>query len=660
MLANLDFFTFYSFLFVFCLKKIGLELRVVVLGRRKLLKEVKSVFNSPFFKDRVTFLQGSALNHHDLTRAQVARAQGVFILSCRSNTDDERNVLRVWAITNYSPSVPIYVYIYNSYYAQYIDNFVTSRICVHDLKQTILACNALHKGISTLITNLITPAIPLERYPSQWQVQYGDGTNNQIVELETRSFYIGLSFKEVAAFLFEVSNIILFAVRTITLNGSEHVLINPAEKYKLSGLENLICIAQNLEEIDKVNKMSEKEFQKVFSGKFQSYEHASNIIPLSPPPFLYEKKNHNSSNYDVMEPITFITTEGLVRAQPLNSYHGTKVPLCFIKLKPFATFQDVLLKQTRLSGHIVVFANTWELFWFFCTLRSIHIPISEQRPILIFTRNLPTKEEFKLLSVFPSFFILQGNFKQRHDLLMAQIHLAHSVVIFSSESTHPDSDGTDRSEFMDLDAIMLCHLIKKIINEMSSHPVQVVIELQAREALKYLSPTPRPQTDLRTSQIYPNEALTKKPQNSNTFYHPLYASGEGFISSMLDNLLFQDFFNPAILNIVNQLSGVRSAVDELYDKEFEVDPSNLSLIPLPKEFDKKSFRYLFHEFCMKYGIIPLGLYRAPSRSLENQEPFVYTGPFPETILRKTDEVFILTRGWGSLGPNSYSLNEKDE
>jgi hypothetical protein len=49
---------------------------------------------------------------------------------------------------------------------------------------------------------------------------------------------------------------------------------------------------------------------------------------------------------------------------------------------------------------------------------------------------------------------------------------------------------------------------------------------------------------------------------------------------------------------------------------------------------------LFTSFCEK-GIIALGLYRLPG-ARDNNHPYVYTKPNPNTILTHRDKIFVLT------------------
>lgn len=63
------------------------------------------------FRNRVVYIQGSALEEGDLKRARVQGASACFVVSDRSkNTvmedaveEDHRNVLRVWSIKKFTP-----------------------------------------------------------------------------------------------------------------------------------------------------------------------------------------------------------------------------------------------------------------------------------------------------------------------------------------------------------------------------------------------------------------------------------------------------------------------------------------------------------------------------------------------------------------------------
>lgn len=153
---------------------------------------------------------------------------------------------------------------------------------------------------------------------------------------------------------------------------------------------------------------------------------------------------------------------------------------------------------------------------------------------------------------------------------------------------------------------------------------------------------------------------------------PLFASGQVLVSSLLDNVLFQAYSKTHILDLIKLCCGVRLKQAIELDQMLGIDSSNICLIETPPEFvvrptaamakkrtladenitdsfcfsvKKKiqghSFLKLFQVLALLYGVIPMGLYRAPDRELNNQLPFVFTNPLPGILLKATDMIYVL-------------------
>ncbi|ORZ09575.1 hypothetical protein BCR42DRAFT_120092 [Absidia repens] len=74
--------------------------------------------------------------------------------------------------------------------------------------------------------------------------------------------------------------------------------------------------------------------------------------------------------------------------------------------------------------------------------------------------------------------------------------------------------------------------------------------------------------------------------------------------------------------------------------------SHLNSIPLPAGFVYQPFVTLFETLLLDHGVLTIGLLRAPTPSLENKLPFVYTNPVPSLILEPTDHLYVLSPvGW---------------
>jgi len=68
--------------------------------------------------------------------------------------------------------------------------------------------------------------------------------------------------------------------------------------------------------------------------------------------------------------------------------------------------------------------------------------------------------------------------------------------------------------------------------------------------------------------------------------------------------------------------------------------SNLWQIPVPEDYEGKTFGDLFKYFTIQRNLIALGLYRMPNAT-DNKAPYVFTNPPANTKLVNGDRVFVL-------------------
>lgn len=592
-----------------------MNLSVVLMSNDPARSDVNALLEQPMFKQRVFYFTGSALNRTDLSRAAVRHAESVFILCDHTRSEDERNVLRTWSISQYAPRTPLHCYSYFSEYLRYKEAFASTNLCLESMKQGILAYNCIHKGVATLITNLVITIAPLGKYSDLWLVQYADGIKSRIYEHKTNPCFIGFHFHTIAAFLFDTFQIALLAVRVVADDGFEHVLLNPAEKYIFNGKEHMLWISQKLQESENVEKMSNAEFN-IYFQRLPFVIQLKTCVPLIPSPVSQTQE-----------------LDGWYVGRPYTAYPIQNPPLCYLH-KDSQTLEDITIKDTcDLYNHVVLISPYWRLARFVSTIRSTH---QEQKSIVIISKNQPTESEFEFFRNVPSIYIVIGDPRQKIVLEKAGIYTAQCVVIFAYQKMENDKQSKVYSnDFVDLESILIRHSIKCLVDD----KVHVVVELLAREGLTFLAPV----TEVLPGDVPPDiNRLALKRDNGHTFYNPVYASGEAFAADMLDSVLFHNYMNPAILDIFKLLSGTKSALDVSRDAKFGVESSFLKLIPVPKIFARSTMKNLFVELACKHGIIALGLYRAPDSTLGNKKHFVYTVPHPEIVIKSTDLVFVLT------------------
>lgn len=88
---------------------------VVLLSPSELDQNLAMILQVPLWSQRVIYIQGSALNTSDLTRAQMEHAEACFIMAARNYHDrqaaDQHSILRSWAIRDFAPNCCQYVHL---------------------------------------------------------------------------------------------------------------------------------------------------------------------------------------------------------------------------------------------------------------------------------------------------------------------------------------------------------------------------------------------------------------------------------------------------------------------------------------------------------------------------------------------------------------------
>lgn len=130
------------------------------------------------------------------------------------------------------------------------------------------------------------------------------------------------------------------------------------------------------------------------------------------------------------------------------------------------------------------------------------------------------------------------------------------------------------------------------------------------------------------------------PENRNEPYGlwPRFVSGMVYMSSSLDGLLAQCFYNNDLLGIVSKLVGGLAENSKSEEKE----NSLIGMLNIPDSYIGKCYGELFEDLSMNYGVIALGLYREPEvYNPAPPLPVVLANPDPQTPLYQSDRVYVL-------------------
>ncbi|KAJ3102136.1 hypothetical protein HDU97_000778 [Phlyctochytrium planicorne] len=621
-------------------------LKVVIIARSEAPQSVKFVINQSLYKDRVIYLVGGALEADDMKRFYPEAASAVFIVGDRSagneRREDEENTLRAWAIdddrlqsyTNQNAKLFIANLLPET--KLYQDRAAEGIICIDDIKQIIMAHTAIFPGSAGLLINLIHKYTPYDRYPNTWAALYGDsiskpsnayfskgdGAGNEIYTDFINPVFDRLPFTEVAWYLYHEFQVILLAAMCFdTMKEEYHLLLNPGSSYHFKTEDKYVLIAQGPQELMEIRNLTEVEYRLSLAKDPLAYPHAKE-----------ERSQVLKPTLDRYADSFFAAFEDTIIGTPSPNYSDPNVQHCHLLRTKATLDQSIVKNSTAFTNHFIICTRHFNVFQFLCTLRAAYLSPEDIRPVLFLAENLPTDDEFRILSVFPKVYYMIGDPRTEKDLLRAGLFAAHKVVIFSLASSNGD-------QFSDSSAIMTSHLIYSMIPPTGKR-ISVVIELEKRAHIRYLQPSAVQSS--RKQRRKGNAATRVVDQNLGYLYTPMFAAGRVVVAAMLDCLLFQLFEgddNP-VVDTVRLMTGVHLRKDVHIYQRFGLRSSNLKQIPVPADFIGVRFSDLFKELALKQGAIPIALYRS-GQTLTNRLPFVITNPLPSLLLEPEDLVFVI-------------------
>ncbi|KAF9196933.1 potassium channel, sub T, member 2 [Haplosporangium sp. Z 11] len=384
------------------------------------------------------------------------------------------------------------------------------------------------------------------------------------------------------------------------------------------------------------------------------------IIPTASRP---QQIAHTSiqGSFQTLDETTYIGQTSVTRSETKD------LPLCHLLFMPPDSIKPLIKDDlSSLKNHIVVCANPGEnLYRFLATLRLAQISRDDLKTIVVLTKNplgaftsessihgkAADQKEFEgdkgegeqysegnwdaILS-FPRVFWVAGNCRNQRDLVRAGILGASSIVIMAHSA-----EGLDRDEFADSTAIMAHHMVHQTLQHCGLLGRQhIIVDIAEKSNIRFLSMRDRTRTTMTGHEAFSNSSLISG-RNGGFWMTPLFASGQVLVSSLLDDVLFQAYSKTHIQDLVKLCCGVRLKQAMELDQMLGIDSSMICLMDTPAQFVGKSFLGLFQTLSLLYGIVPLGLYRAPDRELNNALPFVFCNPLPGILLKQTDMIYVL-------------------
>ena len=682
----------------------------------QLMKLIKSL---PYF-NKIFYLVGNCLVHKDLERCSADSSICAVILANKlaknPRQEDFSNIMKAFSFRKYScingmgadTRICIQLLrpetkeIYFSSLANSNDpNSQDQIICVEEIKLQLLGKSCLCQGITTIISALITSDKP-EYNPDykftgglKWLNEYLYGIRLEIYVVKLRAELIhNMKFIDVVRLVYEVAGLIVIGIDVIIDDYKPFVCLNPAS-YFLSPFDNLVYILADSQPNDnELNSLIKEHLEKNQKGIVENNMEMVKLLRLKNP-FWNNKtnknnlfNNENSHDFDSNDANQILKKNNRVHPILGRNPHNSilKKTLYNItnqtqssqfqsqqnhndedtenykkKLESFTTikhnFFHTILPRTQheaetfspdiLDRHIIVCGIGLNLKNLLMPLRASSMK-NQQYPILIIDKNehIPS-EIWKEIQYYPDIYFMQGNPIKSKDLHKAGIKKARAVIILSKPTT-----DVDQVDMVDADTIFIYKAIK---NETKN--ALIIAELVSVSAISFIN------SSNDDSYVRKQGYWLSQP----------FALGEIYISSMLDTLICQAFYNPYITDILQQLimgsagsnfaPGLRKKMQEK-----KITQSTLYLLNINDElgrlgnrdFPKKvQFKELF-KFFSKNNMVPIGINRNSARlstlkNNKNDKRYVYLCPKNDDLIDiDHDKIYILA------GEDYYSLNKKND
>ena len=625
---------------------------VVILSPNTPSNEMLLLLHSGKNESNLKYLQGNPNQSKDLERAEIIDAKVSVIMTDKFSNQphaiDHKNILLALSIKKYflqnkKYDTILYIQLIKPENKIHYQNGLQSMsingklgedqvIIVEEIKMNLLSKSCIIPGIIPFITNLVNSSGSGEKTQSAWMNEYLDGTGNEIYRAKLNEQFKDNTFCQIAKKIYEEYDAITFALE-IDIKGKMIISLNPGnffiaktndEREDVKFYIYLICADKEIaEQIEEANDNNIKEDINIFEFGDETEELLSNKNKPKVNEFMkmnlediQELDENNNLNEPSEKEDDFFVTKKKQKTNLLDSY------------------KDTIRNSEIYKNHILVCGIHPSLFYYILPLRAKYLGKENLKYIVILTTNM-TQELWDTLSVFEDIILINGSPLIIEDLLRANIEYAEKAVILGNNNLYENYD----KQMIDGETIFMYKAIK-----MCNPNIQIMTELVYDSNIEFL---------------LPEEELSKFNHGAISYAKTsVFSSGEVYVSSLIDTLTCQAYYNKHIITIIGQLiNGGRNSLNHNLSyicQNVGLKSSNLWHMDIPTKFINKTFLELFTSFCEK-GIIALGLYRLPG-ARDNNHAYVYTKPNPDIILTHRDKIFVLTLNF----VKNYVFDKDDE
>jgi len=627
---------------------------VVILSSNTPSNELLLFLHTGKNESNLKYLQGDPNKPKNLQRADLINAKVSVIMTDKFSNQphaiDHKNILLALSIKKYFLQNKIYnstlliqlikpenkIHYLNGLQSMNINGKLgdDQAIVVEEIKMNLLSKSCIIPGIIPMITNLVNSSGSGEKTEFAWLNEYLDGTGNEIYRAKLNEKFKNNTFCQISKKIYEEYDAIAFALE-IDINGKTIISLNPGEFFieKTNDIREdikfylyLICsdkeIADQIEEAsnskDEINTIEIKE---------EKDDEAEALLS--------EKKIHSKVN-EFMK-IDLEDIQQLDKNDFINEPYEEEGDYYIIKNfenNNTNVKKDSIRNSDIYKNHILVCGTHPSLYYYILPLRARYLGKENLKYLVILANNMP-KDLWDSISRFENIILINGSPLNIEDLLRANIEYADKAVILGNNNINKDYD----EQMIDGETIFIYKAIKKC-----NPDIYIMAELVYDSNIEFL---------------IPDDELNMFNEGEINFVNTsAFISGEVYVSSIIDTLTCQAYYNRHIVTIIRQLlTGGRNSLNHNLSyicKNIGLKSSNLWHMNIPTKFINKTFLELFTSFCDK-GIIALGLYRLPG-ARDNIHPYIYTKPCADTILTHRDKIFVLTIN----SVKSYIFDKDDE
>ncbi|KAL4487940.1 hypothetical protein ABPG72_022800 [Tetrahymena utriculariae] len=578
------------------------EIPSVIMKNQHPSDEMLKLLQKNNLQNQLTYLYGNPLKKEDLKRAQVEQAQCVIILADKMTNDhdseDHRNIMYTLAVKQYVQNITksdirvclqlLKPQIKDIYYQSIDYGYIDQVICVDELKLYLLAKTCLCPGINTIISFLIASDKPdtsvvEKKDEDSWINDYIEGMQNEIYRISLNpKVFSGYTFNIVSQHIFKQLRIILFALEVKILEETK-LFINPAD-----------YLIQDIEYFGYVIASQQPNNKDILKVKIES------TIP----------RNHNFPTVPKQMPGTSNLKDLIIneKSQKYNAFYQNKLGIQNLQLTQYS--------EKRFENHYIVCGIVSGLKYLLMPLRARSLKTIH--PIVIINNETIPSELWNQINTFPKVYFMLGSPLKQEDLERACVKKALALVILSK----PREKQINNSGMVDADTIFVYKTVKYM-----NPNIQIITELAQLTAISFISQT-------KNSYVKQIGYLASEP----------FASGEIYISTMLDTLICQAYYNPFIINILDQLimggATHNPKLKKIYNN-LRLQSANIFLINIPLKYESYTFGQIFDVFISEHKMIPIGLYKA-ANSNNNSKPYVFLKPSANSKTSPKDKMYVLS------------------